>query len=155
LVIPDQVRLIDLMPTLLALSGVSNDQTSQGRDVGPLLRGDSLIPEPALAELLLDGRNMRALRTNHNKFISYDNHRNEFFDLDIDPYERHPLPPDDGQYPKVQRELRLLTKSAQRLGKYLASDAETETKIDLAMCRRLRALGYIESSADCNTNLTN
>ena len=60
-VVPDQVRLIDVMPTQLAMAGVEHPPQMQGRDLTPLLRGGHLPPVAAMSELLVDGRAMRSL----------------------------------------------------------------------------------------------
>jgi hypothetical protein len=50
--VPVMVRLIDLMPTILKIAGVETDAHMEGRDLGPLLSGES-APGPAAGEALL------------------------------------------------------------------------------------------------------
>jgi arylsulfatase A-like enzyme len=68
-VVEDQVRLIDVMPTLLSLAGIERQPASQGRSLVPLCLGEELPPEPALCELLVDLRGLRALRERDWKYI--------------------------------------------------------------------------------------
>jgi arylsulfatase A-like enzyme len=65
------VQLVDLMPTLLALAEVRERAPTHGRDLRPLLRGQSMPPAPALLELLVDRNDVRALRTREEKTISW------------------------------------------------------------------------------------
>jgi arylsulfatase A-like enzyme len=150
-VVEDQVRLIDLLPTILALAGVDHEPVIQGRDLSPLLLGDAMMPEPTLMELTRFGGDMTALRSNQHKLISFGNRRFLHFDLEADPLELNPLTQDTRQFTSARSSLLDLIESAQRLGKYLVSDESSEAKLDPAICRRLRALGYIESGADCQT----
>lgn len=45
--IPDLVELVDVMPTVLSLLGLPAADGIQGRDLTPLLRGETLEPRPA------------------------------------------------------------------------------------------------------------
>jgi arylsulfatase A-like enzyme len=95
-VVSDQVRLIDLMPTLLSLAGARRLPNSQGRSLAPLMLGESLPPEPALLELLVDRRQVRALREGGWKYLEPgDPTQQGGFDLTADPAEQvlHQAPP--------------------------------------------------------------
>ena len=71
-VVPSQqVRLIDVMPTILALAGVKLETEVQGRDISMLLEGDSLPEQSALCEILVDRRKVRAVRTSQMKASRY------------------------------------------------------------------------------------
>ena len=153
-VIQDQVRIIDLMPTLLSLAGIDAPQSGkQGRDLSPLMRGESLASEPALAELLLNDGNMRALRNNQEKLISYGGQRFRYYDLTADSREQNPLPHDNERFLRAERSLRAITDSALSLGDQMSRDNRSDTVLDPAVCRRLRALGYLDSDADCEISV--
>ena len=88
-VVKDQVRLIDLMPTLLSLAGARRLPNAQGRSLAPLLLGGELPPEPALLELLVDRRQMRALRDDHWKYLDPGDPRLQGgYHLTVDPNEQ-------------------------------------------------------------------
>ena len=136
-----QVRLVDVMPTLLALCGVADVPTMCGRDLSPLLRGGSLPPEPALAELYTEGRDVQALRTETFKTIRAEQ-RGVLLghDLLADPGEVKPLP---GLHPQVEQGLKVLEAElteARRAGRgRMAKPAED---IDPAVLEHLKKLGY-------------
>jgi len=137
-----QVRLVDVMPTLLALCGIEDRPTTNGRDLTPLLRGESLPAEPALTELYSDGRDVQALRMDTYKAIrAAAQHPGTGFDLVADPLERTPLPP---AHPLVQTGLKLLRREQERArAAGLGRGAEPAGDIDPAVLQRLRSLGYV------------
>lgn len=48
----DQVRIIDPLPTIVATAGYRGPLAVQGRDLGPLLRRQTLPPRDILAEFM-------------------------------------------------------------------------------------------------------
>jgi arylsulfatase A-like enzyme len=143
-VVADQVRLIDVMPTLLALAGLSAPPGVQGRDLSPLWRGEGLPEEPALTELLVEGRTLRALRTGRYKWFGDTAQAPAHgFDLARDPGEQEPI-----QAPEEQRE-RGLARLRDDLSASLAhrrevgGDPVPAAAYD-SLWERLRALGYVE-----------
>ncbi len=147
-VISDQVRLIDLMPTLASYAGAGRQLAVQGRDLAPLLEGGSLPPEPALAELLAEGLSMRALRTNVAKAMRF---RDDFpallFKLGVDPGEQAPIVPnapleDERRHYALQ--LRDTVQRAQDLKRALRNTQPEPAQPDPELLKRLQALGYLE-----------
>ena len=92
LVIKQQVRLIDLMPTILSLAGIELEHKVQGRDLSAMFRGQKLPLQSALSELLTYGRRYRSLRTNGVKLFG-DEKRGVWirFNLMNDPGEHRQL----------------------------------------------------------------
>ena len=70
--VPDQVRLIDVMPTVLSIAGMRRQPATQGRSLLPLMMGEALEPTSALAELHVDKRRLQALREADWKFFDAD-----------------------------------------------------------------------------------
>ncbi len=141
-VVKDPVRLIDVMPTLIALAGIHERPPTQGRDIGPLLRGGSLPPAPALQELLVDRNDIRALRTAETKIVSWRHAGASFFyDLVSDPHELHPIGSDD---PRLMQGLRDLDRAVTEAAAFPASRA-TRVEIGPELERRLGRLGYTEA----------
>ncbi len=141
-VVRDQVRTIDLMPTLLAAAGAAKQPPMQGRDILPLWRGETLPPEPALCELLVDKNDVRALRTNERKIIDYRAAKTKVgYDLVQDPKEQRALVGDVPLLDEVRKTLlHMLEASVSSHSKFgpgaqpLAPSSELE--------KRIHGLGY-------------
>jgi arylsulfatase A-like enzyme len=87
----EQVRLVDVMPTLFDELGVEPLETFEGRSLLPLLAGEDTAPRPALSEGTLYGHDKSALRDGRFKFIVDRNPkaavREELYDVLADPAE--------------------------------------------------------------------
>lgn len=148
-VVDTQVRLIDLMPTLLAVAGARDVPLMSGRDLRPLLAGRKLEERPALLELHADGKQFAALRTNDFKVLSQgktprgDALPDYAFDLASDPREQRPLDLKlDGRATKGFAALREVRKHVIELRERIGASAES-VDLDEQMQRRLRELGYL------------
>lgn len=81
------VRQTDVPATVLELAGLDVPETA-GRSLVPLLRGETLPPAPALAELARGARPLDALRLEGWKLIlAPDSGEARLFDLERDPLE--------------------------------------------------------------------
>jgi len=136
----DQVRLVDLAPTILSLAGIPNRPPMQGRDISPLLRGEPMPPESALLELLVDRNDIRGSRSLAEKVISWRHAGVSFlYDLVRDPNEANPI---------AEPSRRLTTALAgleRELERTSQSGRESEAgRVELApeLARRLGVLGY-------------
>jgi hypothetical protein len=118
----------------------------QGRDLMPLLRGETLPAEPALCELFVDKNDVRALRTAETKVISWRHAGVSYlYDLVQDPREEHPLGPESPDFARAVRELdRAVAEAAAFRG---AGRAEP-TVVGPDLARRLGVLGYTSDDAD-------
>ena len=150
LVIPDQVQLVDLMPTLAAMAGFPGELPSQGRDLSPLLTGGTLPPRDALSGLFLDGRSLRALRSNRRKVIRPDDRGPAaLVDLVENPEEDmrrmiYPGAAAGGQ--RLQRgtaELERAVRRADELRVLLDRRPPDALELSPAMLEELRGLGYV------------
>jgi arylsulfatase A-like enzyme len=144
-----QVRLIDVMPTILSLAEVPLPLLIQGRDLSPLLRGEELAPRAALAELLVDDRRIRALRSNGEKLVSYGEERFQHFDLQQDPGEQEPLAKGSDRFAGAREALELATERALAFRERLGDRRAAEAPLDREMCERLKALGYLSPELEC------
>jgi arylsulfatase A-like enzyme len=139
-VVPDQVRLIDLMPTILTFARVEKQPVVQGRDIGPLLAGRALEPAPALCELLVDQKDLRVLRTNERKaFRNAPSHKTGVFDLVSDPRETIVL--HDERAARMLEALEKEIASALEARKHIGEGVR-KIDVDAEMKRRLKGLGY-------------
>ncbi len=143
-VVPDQVRLIDVMPTILALAGVKSKTKTQGRDISELLRGDSLSEQSALCELLVNRGQLRALRTNRMKALK--NRRTSlqgYFDLQRDPTEQRTITRLNEASEGLLKELDEVRRESLNLYTHLTRGQSQEMQLSEEMRQRLRSLGYI------------
>lgn len=91
--VDDVVQLIDVAPTLVDLLGLTPPASWQGRSLLPLLRGETLPPAPAFAELLPapawnhDARAMITGDGAHKVIFRKSDNRWEIYDLTTDPEE--------------------------------------------------------------------
>ncbi len=140
-VIQDQVRLIDIMPTLAAAAGLEWDLEIQGRDLSPLLQGSSMPAVPSLSELFVDGESLRALRTGDRKLLQKGaTVPSWLYQLDADPREMQPLLINEIEGP-VQTELAKALELRARLG----LDQSAPVELDDDLRERLEALGYLDN----------
>ncbi|MCH2173117.1 sulfatase [Myxococcota bacterium] len=143
-VIEDPVQLVDVMPTLLGLAGVSIPAGVQGRDLTPLLMGEPLPTEPALVELRLDGRNVSGLRTRSEKLLTAGDQRGMWFDLNSDPRERRALRIQGQRANRVREGLDQKLEEALAARSELGHPGAEEVGLMDALRERLESLGYLE-----------
>lgn len=141
-VVEDQVRLIDLMPTLLALSDTALDEPVQGRDLSALLSGSPAPAESALLELLVGDSRLRALRTNERKVMAVGPGQQLLYDLVSDPAEASPVS-DSPESARWVRELRRARKRAVQFRDGLGARAVERVEMDPDVREQLSSLGYL------------
>lgn len=141
--VKNQVKTIDLYPTLLEMTGIPVPRESQGRSLLPVLFGEETGgTEYAYSESLTPSIQygwsaLHSLRTGKYKYI--DAPRPELYDLTKDPLERNNLvrrlPDLVGRYKKALTEL---------MDKTGAGAPEPESaNLDSDTLKRLATLGYI------------
>ncbi|MCB9916140.1 MAG: sulfatase [Planctomycetes bacterium] len=91
-VVEQQVRTIDVLPTLFAEVGVAAPPSFEGRSLAPLLRGEDVQELPAFSQSTLYGRNKLSWRREGFQLV-YDldpdaEQQVELFDLGADPLGR-------------------------------------------------------------------
>jgi arylsulfatase A-like enzyme len=146
------VSQIDLLPTLLSLSGLAAPQVHEGRDLSALWLGRSVPDEPELVSETRFGKAEKsALRVGSLKLIVNEDTRTygdlggpvELYDLAADPAEKHDLAGSDPiavQY--LTNRLFELRSAQRRAAKTLRGGAKVELSEEDK--EQLRALGYVE-----------
>ena len=146
-VVAEQVRLIDLFPTIAGLAGTAPGAplAVQGRDLGPFLRGESAKASDAFLELLVDGRSVRGLRSTGGTKIVHDGATGmaQLFDLDADPGERRSLPPGSPGWEPALDALRRAVAGAEGFREVLGVRSGDAAEVPEDVLRRLRELGYV------------
>lgn len=147
--VTDQVRLIDVMPTILALAGVRLDTKVQGRDISRLLRGDIQPAQSAICELLVNQGQTRALRTNRMKVVKdWRSSKWAYFDLEQDPREQRAIASSTGPAKALLEELEKTTRESLSLYVRRTHGKSQEVQISEEMLQRLRSLGYIDDGKE-------
>ncbi len=149
-VIAQQVRSIDLYPTILDLLGVDLPHRVQGMSLRPLLEGGSMPDIEAFSESTNIPRERKSLRSDSLKLVRVSGKKKwdeegpapswELYDLRRDPREQHNLASD---YPDIVEFL-----SARMLQIMHGSDeseraVEVPDDIDDRLREELAALGYL------------
>lgn len=140
-----QVRLIDVMPTVLEELHVEApgriDGCSLMRHLGMSDRAgvDSSKCELALTEIAVEGRSLAiAVRNGRYKYIYREGAEGELYDLSLDPREKTNL---HGSDYAIEATLREIAADAAKKGASLKSNP---VPVDDKTVRDLKALGYVE-----------
>lgn len=145
-VIPRQVRLLDLMPTILELCGCARPQGLLGASLQPLWaqREAEYKADVAITEMRRDPWHRIAMRTEEFKYI-WDNKRPdepELYALRTDPRETQPV---NAAYPQVVGRFQFQVAAHLRhVAQSEPQTAVTQLEFDELVARRLRDLGYVE-----------
>jgi arylsulfatase A-like enzyme len=134
------VRLIDLMPTLLSLAGAAAPEGVQGVDLTPLLQGEDVgPPDVVFSTGVIAKPDMFSVRTQRYKLVAGGSERT-LFDLAADPGETIDV---------SARETAAAAELAELLKRHLlrssAAGRLPARTVDIKeeMRERLRALGYL------------
>jgi arylsulfatase A-like enzyme len=149
-----QVRLVDVMPTILDLLGLPAPADRNGRSLVPLLRGEESEPRLAWAEIphhaLIDSGLRWAVRTGSHKLIvtppaarGSGEARLELYDLRADAGERsNQATGDPARRAELMQQLRSVALALNANG--AAVYREVAGPPDPQQEERLRSLGYVE-----------
>jgi choline-sulfatase len=145
-VVSEQVRSIDVMPTLVELAGLPRDGAIDGESVAAVVRGTARRDPPAsyteswYPQLHFGWSRLRALRVGEWKYI--DAPRPELYDLRTDRAEQKNVIHDRATVAaRMASELEWIEKS------FGAAAAMTAAQPDADTIARLRSLGYIGLAA--------
>ena len=134
---PRPVSLVDLMPTVLAATGVPVPDGLPGRSL--LASGEEDDRRTVVAERVLYGPETKAIIDwPHKAVLDLASGEARLFDLERDPGEREDLA---RREPERLRDM--LARLSERLEASRAIGAGVDAPIDDELRRRLRALGYI------------
>ena len=143
-VVNDQVRIVDVMPTILQLLGVDVPKAVQGRSLLPLVRGERLdlvaASETWYPRHHYGWSELTSIRDARYHFIAAP--RRELYDLQLDPGELHDIAADNAaRADALERALRAFLAQAS------ANRAPAAPRpVDPDVEARLRSLGYVGSS---------
>jgi tetratricopeptide (TPR) repeat protein len=143
--VEERVATVDVVPTLLKLLGVMAAPETNGRDLGPAMRGERLRPEPLYAESLYGRLNfrwssLRSLTTGDWKLVQGS--RSEIFHLTEDPAETRDL--SAAEAPRVERMRADLQAALAKLAP--GGDTARAAAVTPDSEAMLRSLGYVGGS---------
>ena len=145
-VVSQQVRTLDVMPTLLDLCGCPPPPGIQGESMVPLWQKDAgkYRAAAAFAEMHRPPWHRVALRTDTYKYI-WDSKRPEqpdLYDLKTDPGETMSI---IDQHPQLVQQFQTQVDAYLQLGlETEPAEAAPQLELDDATVDRLRALGYVD-----------
>ena len=156
-VIPDQVRLIDIPPTMLDIAGFDAFPEFEGKSLLPLIQGKQIEPLTAYAEAINTGPERKMIRTELYKYIFIPEmikekiqtltqqgmrvNKRELFNLKEDPWEQHNIAEREEENTKIFQgkiDEFILAASSDSSG---TSKAINFSESEL---QNLRGLGYIK-----------
>jgi len=149
--VSDQVRQIDIMPTILDLAGLVDEtpHTADGRSLTPLMHGEAPAEAPAFIETCQNSREpstFYGVRYDGYKY-AYDAHNprvpEELYDLTTDPRETKNLAE---SLPRKAAEMRALIEGHLDQAETAAvSMIDEMSDVEMAgLAEHLRKLGYVE-----------
>jgi arylsulfatase A-like enzyme len=137
---------MDIMPTLLELSGCRIPEKVLGKSLVPLWAGDlaDYDVEVAIGERWRDTSHMIAVRTEDYKYIWDDAKPDQplLFDLQQDPGEQHNIAAE--QPDVVQQMHQHVEAQLERMRRTAPAEKVVEPALDEEVVARLRGLGYVE-----------
>ena len=141
--IDDQVRHVDLLPTLADLAGVETPTTVDGRSLRPLIQGQSLTPEPAYMEAVgvkLEGNRIAGVRTPDWKLLKPGAGKPALYRLDggTAPDEKHNL---IRTHPEVASRLEIFLEELESTA--VQSDSAFTKEEEALVEQHLSDLGYL------------
>ncbi|MCE9593200.1 MAG: sulfatase [Planctomycetes bacterium] len=141
--IDQQVRTIDLFPTLASIGGAEVPKQVQGRNLAPYFNGNEPLPtEPAMLELFMARLDFRALRTETLKVITSESLGDiGGYRLDRDPRETKVIGTEWPNMKKALLRLDDLARQSTELRETLGADP-TEATVQPWLQDRLKSLGY-------------
>jgi choline-sulfatase len=144
-VVSDQVRIIDVMPTVLDLLGLERPAVVQGTSLRPALDGQPMqllaFSETWYPRFHFGWSELRAVRDGAFKFVLAPTR--ELYDLAADPGETRNLAlSNQAKADALERSLRALVAQTTN-----AAAAKAPRAIDAAAEQKLRALGYVGGTA--------
>jgi arylsulfatase A-like enzyme len=145
--VKEQVRIIDVMPTILDLLGLPLGGEELGQSLRPLMEGRGRVDaRPAYAVLIGGSINLEALRADAYKLVlNYKTKERALYDLANDPGESRPMT--DPSAREFRAAMERYGSMRQALSSYRESIPQGESEappLDAETRERLKSLGYFD-----------
>jgi len=146
-----QVRMIDVLPTILDLAGLSKPDKLMGQSLSPLFSGGQLKDDTiAVSELYSEGNRLRSFRRLGRKLIYDERVRKGWaFDLENDPLEKNPLQgPDDPTLQALVADAQAASKRLANFRTAVGVSSAPAGALPEKVRRQLQRLGYIGTDGE-------
>lgn len=143
-VVRSQVRLIDVMPTILDYLGIRVEGEMSGFSLINYLDGsrnkDGRIdfPEYSVGEHNTERISYIVIRTEKYKYIDYPDRKDEFYDLSVDPKEQNNI------IDEREGDAEIFRKIALRVAQERKEKNTKKAVLDKKTVEELKALGYVQ-----------
>lgn len=148
MIIQNQVRLLDIMPTILDLCDCPPSNNLEGISLVPLWRdnGTQYSILEAISEMPRSDWHRIALRTEDIKYIWDNKHPDqpELYDLISDPGETQNIGTSNQHSSVISRFETIINQHLERIANTKPVDSIPALDLDEKMIKRLRDLGYVE-----------
>ena len=138
------VETIDLMPTLLELTGAEEPAAVQGRSLVPLIRGQGKPPYVAFGESTRGGARRFAALGGYRLLLSREGDTAELYHLPDDPLELNDLAGNDSEAERLAVLRRHLEAWEDMVAAASLDPDKRTTPMDEDTLDQLRSLGYIQ-----------
>ena len=139
--VSEDVRLIDLAPTILTILALDIPSTFRGRPIPPIASGESDMPFQFVyssSSTPIEG----CIRENHMKYIyDGDSRKEQFYDLKKDPLELHNLAALES--PEMLRMKEKYLNFLDEIGRHGIAMEEAVNAATPELAEQLKALGYL------------
>ena len=145
-IIPNQIKNIDIFPTINQILGFETIDNIHGRSLVPLLSDEEFVEESILLQTIPNNDDIKpkiGIRTSDYKYFRNEESKNEslfLFNLKTDPLEENNLPDTESQKIELfeKKILEITNSSSVRKNKSELSQKDMDSAKDL-----LKKLGYI------------
>lgn len=146
--VSDPVELVDLLPTLLELAGIPDEDPERvGRSLLPLALGQTQATENRVIHMRSNRTKapVYALREGRYKWLLFVNERrHELYDLQTDPGEKEDLVAAGRAPRRIMDRFEAVFAEWLRSGEAQRSGSIDESALNEEMIESLRSLGYVE-----------
>jgi arylsulfatase A-like enzyme len=141
--VPEIVETVDLMPTLLDLTGIPIPSDVQGESLVPLILGEDTRPaHTAISESPFFGHRRAVALGDHHMLFTKKTGESELYDLPKDPLEQDDIV---DEHPNTAAVMRGLLESWEhRVGLLKPDRTADQEPLDEETLEQLRELGYVQ-----------
>jgi choline-sulfatase len=138
------VETVDLMPTLLELTGTEEPASIQGQSLVPLIEGRGKPPYVAFGESTGDGAQRFVALGGYRLLLSREDDRAELYNLADDPLELNDLAGEESEAERLAVLRRHLEAWETMVNAASLDPDQEDVPMDEETLEQLRSLGYIQ-----------